>query len=213
MRTCNYEGCNKKHNAKGYCYSHYRHLALYGEPRPLKRQGERLCDFEGCDRRHVGRGYCRSHLYQLTKTGNLAPIVGKTDPTNRDPHGRKLCVKCRDWQFESEFGNSQSTPDNLASYCRTCTRDAALWSNYRLRLSDYEAMSSSQGGRCAICDKQPGSGKPLFVDHDHSCCPGYKSCGKCVRKLLCSGCNFALGSVDDNIEVLENAIRYLKEYL
>ena len=38
----------------------------------------------------------------------------------------------------------------------------------------------------------------LFVDHDHNCCPeNGKSCGKCVRGLLCMKCNFTVGTVEN----------------
>src|SRR4029077_2130187 len=41
----------------------------------------------------------------------------------------------------------------------------------------------------------PGAGRGalLAVDHDHNCCPGAHSCGKCIRGILCGTCNSALG--------------------
>jgi hypothetical protein len=44
----------------------------------------------------------------------------------------------------------------------------------------------------------------LAVDHCHTT-------GK-IRGLLCSKCNPALGAFNDNIEILNSAIKYLKEY-
>lgn len=40
----------------------------------------------------------------------------------------------------------------------------------------------------------PSERRPLLVvDHDHSCCPGNKSCGGCIRGLICHSCNVAEG--------------------
>lgn len=50
------------------------------------------------------------------------------------------------------------------------------------------------------------------VDHDHSCCPNSKSCGRCVRGLLCKQCNWALGYVGDNIDKLNGLVDYLLVY-
>ena len=38
----------------------------------------------------------------------------------------------------------------------------------------------------------------LVVDHDHDCCPGSRSCGLCVRGLLCGTCNSAAGMLGDD---------------
>lgn len=42
----------------------------------------------------------------------------------------------------------------------------------------------------------------LAVDHDHACCPGHYSCGKCVRGLLCQDCNIAAGKLRDDPDVM-----------
>ena len=90
-------------------------------------------------------------------------------------------------------------------------RVSHLWKRYRLTLDDYERMLAEQGGRCAICKSAP-DGRVLSVDHDHACCPGGKSCGECVRSLLCNRCNIWLGGVGDDIALMETAINYLKKH-
>lgn len=87
------------------------------------------------------------------------------------------------------------------------------WSIYRI---DFEGLWLAQGGECAAC------GKPMLkeskkldsvcVDHDKSCCPGNKSCGKCVRGLIHWGCNMALGYAEDDPELLRKAIAYLRSF-
>jgi hypothetical protein len=61
--------------------------------------------------------------------------------------------------------------------------------------ADYGAMLEAQGGGCAICGRKD-SGNPrttaLHVDHDHMCCPGQRSCGKCIQGILCHVCNIQM---------------------
>lgn len=80
---------------------------------------------------------------------------------------------------------------------------------YKLTVEQYDAMFVEQGGRCAICGEPPGA-RRLAVDHDHACCPGGRSCGACVRSLLCNRCNVGLGSFRDNPGLLAAALDYLK---
>lgn len=81
---------------------------------------------------------------------------------------------------------------------------------YGLTPAKFVAMLAAQRYRCAIC-KQPLVGaRDTHVDHDHACCPGGKSCGTCVRGLLCSDCNNGLGRFCDDPAVLRRAARYLE---
>ena len=73
---------------------------------------------------------------------------------------------------------------------------------------DYDALLASQGGVCALCGKPPVR-KRLSVDHDHRCCPGSTSCGKCVRGLVHAWENTILGRIRDSIQWLSKAIEYL----
>jgi len=39
----------------------------------------------------------------------------------------------------------------------------------------------------------------LHVDHDHNCCNGVKSCGKCVRGIICNRCNKAVDKYETGL--------------
>ena len=80
---------------------------------------------------------------------------------------------------------------------------------YGITLEEFNAKMLAQDGKCAIC------GRPLErpdLDHNHACCSGKKSCGKCIRGILCRPCNTFIGLAQESIEILGNAIQYLKGY-
>jgi hypothetical protein len=52
----------------------------------------------------------------------------------------------------------------------------------------------------------------LAIDHDHGCCPGQVSCGRCFRGFLCLSCNSLLGMAGDDPDRLQIAARYLLSY-
>lgn len=87
-----------------------------------------------------------------------------------------------------------------------------LWFRYRIRPEQYDAMLAAQDGVCAICSGDSKNGKRFAVDHDHACCPGPRSCGKCVRGLLCYLCNQGLGLFGESAQTLQAAMRYLSSY-
>lgn len=80
-----------------------------------------------------------------------------------------------------------------------------------LNQAELDALLLRQGNRCAICrTPDPGGRGTWHVDHDHSCCPRGRSCGKCIRGLLCSRCNVGLGHFRDDPELLIAAARYVQ---
>lgn len=90
-----------------------------------------------------------------------------------------------------------------------------LLRTYGLTQEQYDLLWRAQGGLCACC-RQPeralnkrGEIRQLAVDHDHQCCPSKKSCGKCIRGLLCQACNVGLGAFGDSPELLQAAIQYM----
>lgn len=80
---------------------------------------------------------------------------------------------------------------------------------HNINLDAYNELFEKQSGKCVGCLKTQ-TNRMLCVDHDHKCCPGKRSCGKCIRGLLCHKCNSILGYCSDSILVLQNLIQYLK---
>jgi hypothetical protein len=132
----------------------------------------------------------------------------------------KVCTACGETKSADAF-------TTRASKCRPCKalwhqqrraadpqymRRKMLWTKYRLTIEQWENMHDAQLGRCATCLLPLAEVTQVCVDHDHACCPGKQSCGKCLRKILCSSCNFALGHAKDNPEILRRMISYLEEH-
>lgn len=76
--------------------------------------------------------------------------------------------------------------------------------NYGISKEQYISMLESQGNVCAICKRLPRNKKGFAIDHDHHT-------GQ-IRGLLCGHCNTALGQLQDDIEIVQNAITYLQKY-
>lgn len=158
---------------------------------------------------------CATHYAQNRRGAELTPIRPRTpygghaprQPTvkARDEAGHKLCARCREWHPETDFQSRQGTPDGLSRYCRECLKWYKIKSTYGITRGEYEAMLSDQGGTCAICPRTDN----LVVDHDHNCCPGKRSCGDCVRGLLCGQCNSAIGLLGESAATASRAAIYL----
>lgn len=68
---------------------------------------------------------------------------------------------------------------------------------YGLTPNLFDGLLKAQQYACAMCRTPFEEGQPIFIDHDHACCPDEKSsCGQCVRGLLCLSCNTALGVIE-----------------
>lgn len=131
----------------------------------------------------------------------------------------RRCPTCRRTKTLDQFYARTGNRRGHHSVCKPCRREynrvrskrQGLWTLYRMTPADYEALLARQGGVCAVCKTtDPGRGQERFcVDHDHACCPGRKTCGECVRGLLCVSCNTAVGWVES---ARYNAIlEYLKQ--
>ena len=141
----------------------------------------------------------------------------------------KICTNCKQLKSMDEFASNKSYKGGRCSSCKTCrsaqsskwkqrnpdkVRSSRLKNKFGIGLTEYLQILHSQNGVCAICldnetTKHGARLRELAVDHDRSCCRGEKSCGFCIRGLLCQACNTSIGKFKDNKEILQRAIDYL----
>lgn len=134
-----------------------------------------------------------------------------------------MVKKCKDCGLTKSLSDFHITGQSHRANCKLCRsgkdRNDKLRRYYNIDLDTYLVFLDKQGGVCAICsnpetsiDKRTGELRFLAVDHDHACCPGQKTCGQCVRGLLCSRCNVILGLADDDRDLLLDCVLYLRSF-
>ena len=85
------------------------------------------------------------------------------------------------------------------------SRKLLLLKCYNITPEEYDKIYKQQEGKCDICGTHQSKFKTrLHVDHNHET-------GE-VRGLLCYKCNMILGYSNDDIKILEYAIKYLIKY-
>jgi len=130
----------------------------------------------------------------------------------------RYCTSCR---LERRKAQGREYHNNYPERQRKWQQDnpdKVLGAQYRHRfgigLSDYETLLEIQDGRCWICKKTPDENtlqRRLAVDHNRTCCSGKRSCGNCIRGLLCQRCNQGVGLFDDDPDLFMRAASYLME--
>lgn len=191
---CRSGNCSMPVDSSGLCSYHYQannYELNRGMTKSVKRvkkhdpvTGERLkCIYPDCSGRVHASGYCPGHAEQRRKGETMRPLY------HRIPCPIPHCV--RDMKY-----NSQVCPTHVSQATK-----------YGLDIVQLKELWGNKVCRNSAC----GETKRLHIDHDHSCCPGDTSCGKCVRGLLCFQCNHALGNVKDSPRKLQGLINYLNE--
>jgi hypothetical protein len=160
---------------------------------------KQTCTFPGCSEPVRELGACNTHRQHKRRYGDVL--------------GRVLeCMHCRQ-EFRPLLTNSGAK--GVVLFCPECRKDniPQLWNSlqkFDVTPGLYFAMLDRQAHACAICGtKAPGGQGRFHVDHDHSCCHGQSSCGRCVRGLLCNWCNLGIGKLRDSAGIIASAAKYL----
>lgn len=155
-------------------------------------------------------------------------------PPTPSESGVKTCPKCRESKDYSQFSLDRTRKDGYQRLCKRCCAEETRAGGYirQYAIKNYSKLSLAsaarnlkisakeaekiyndafvlQEGKCAICGevetrKHKRRTRRLSLDHCHVT-------GK-IRGLLCTRCNFGLGSFRDDLENLQNAIAYLQKH-
>lgn len=163
------------------------------------------CEVNKCDRVIClsARGsrdsrFCNNHRNLYYRYGTATPTV--------------KCFECRNnFTFFPGMtlgagGNKYACSDCLdllSKYGHLAKRSCR---EHGITRTDFIKLLIAQGFSCKICDEED---KKLVIDHDHTCCSGVKSCGKCIRGLICHRCNTVVGQIEYNAGLLPKCYEYL----
>lgn len=171
----------------------------------------------------AGAGY-QSYCKRCNSEQALEKFYAK-HPIRPDPvvdidNKTRHCSVCKTWKHWDAFGIYKGQPKAQCKECRAelelrkrgfdidgsrrIAHRSKLKTKYGITPEQYDEMLKAQDGCCAICrSPTPGiRGQSFCVDHDHTT-------GR-IRGLLCGKCNRALGFFGDSINILTEAIQYLK---
>lgn len=152
----------------------------------------RICSVTDCDRNVRSDDLCQTHVIHVRRYG---------EPREIRKYARlKIKTEICALPHCSHLRYSAAT-----IFCKAHT---TLARNYNIA---HEELVRLYILGCSICGEAEGS---LAVDHDHACCPQKKkSCGDCVRGVLCSDCNFLMGWVDKILVPRPELFDKISDYL
>jgi hypothetical protein len=161
------------------------------------------------DRPHHAKGLCEA-CYCQRETNKRA---WKCDHIDQPHAAHGLCQHCYDKHRKAKQKKWRDTkgPDHV----RRIYRKSYYKNYYKMTMEQFEELFARQDGKCAGCRYifRDSNDELICIDHDHACCSnGKKTCGKCVRGILCDLCNRILGQGKDVPETLESLARYLRNW-
>lgn len=156
------------------------------------------CSVEDCDEQAHGSGLCSTHYRQRTRDDD--PEVG---PFQRSCEwcGKEFLARYKDRSRFCSRVCAQRARNSTTEFQQK-NRDRYYLRRYGLTKEEADEIKA-QG--CAICGRTeaPGRwGNGMHIDHDHTT--------GIVRGVLCHGCNVSLGHFQDDPDLLEQAVAYLR---
>jgi hypothetical protein len=177
----------------------------------------KICSFKECTNKAVCKGYCDKHYRRFKKFGDASKVITfipkQCSATNceRQSKVKGFC----DMHFRRfiKNGTTELIKEKVSCSIDDCQNKHCAKGLCRMHyemtrqniIIDDKAKSliNDHSGLCDICGAaKAGYGRKGFcIDHDHKT--------GIVRGMLCQKCNIGLGNFNDNLELLEKAIKYL----
>lgn len=188
LRKCNC--CNSIKNLKDYPLDKTKVGKLTKEGYPLTSLLCTVCFFE--------------------KHGKTKRYLNSVENEKLLKQGNRKCSKCNEIKSVSDFWRNNTTTGmySACSYCellrtrgnqiKNRTKDKEAAKRYNITLNEYDKLIK-ENCNCQICGIELQN---PHIDHDHIT-------GK-VRGVLCKKCNTGIGMLQDNVNILKNAISYLE---
>ena len=154
--------------------------------------------------------YCSYPCKSLAASRRRKRLAGAVSRHTFSTH----CLTCGHELNERRGGKQycDTTCQGKASWQRNKSgeRERSLRIRYGLSLNQFDSLLAAQGAACAVCHTTEPGPRGWCVDHDHACChESARSCGDCVRGILCGPCNTGLGHFGDDADRLMQAVAYL----
>lgn len=142
----------------------------------------------------------------------------------------KTCITCNISKQIFLFHKNPKMKDGRINECKQChhlrlkisrkdptkkakfkqyQRNSAIKRRYGITTKQFEEMVKLQNNRCVICGNQPVpdgayQNSKLHIDHCHKT--------NKIRGLLCHLCNRGIGLFRERIDIIEKALKYLKNH-
>lgn len=216
---CSVEGCSNKSDNKGMCTTHYHRFWQYGRVNKVRTGEIRQHPFYIIWwQRKSNNLLCEAWLDFQTFASGIAPKpegnyfllqIDGSKPFGPDNFRwlehlkRKKDESKTDWWARKRAARIAANP--------AMESDRNIKRKYDLTREQYNEKLTNQNFGCAVCgeketsfDGRTGSFRNLAVDHCHK--------HKGIRELLCWRCNGTLGKVNDDVNLLQKMIDYLKKH-
>lgn len=135
----------------------------------------------------------------------------KASAKYRASHREECRERTKEWthnhpteRYKAQREWKKRNPDKVAIYGRRGTL-----SRHHINEVQYDNLLKQQNGICLLCGMPETATNKFAVDHDHTCCSGKKSCGKCIRGIIHARCNSGIGQLNDDPVLIMKAYIYL----